>query len=71
MATQCERVFSAAKRTLTPERYALGMKVIEACGGGGYANSVSMTPRTVIRAQFVTALVNGSAQSGVSEEDVD
>jgi hypothetical protein len=31
MATQCERVFSAARRTLAPERNALGMKVIEAC----------------------------------------
>src|SRR5277367_6026488 len=31
MATQCERVFSAAKRTLTPERNALGATIIEAC----------------------------------------
>ena len=31
MATQCERVFSAAKRTLTPERNALGTQIIEAC----------------------------------------
>src|SRR3954469_15172619 len=31
MTTQCERVFSVARRTLTPERNALGMKIIEAC----------------------------------------
>src|SRR2546423_2718555 len=31
MATECERVFSAAKRTLPPERNALGPKIIEAC----------------------------------------
>ena len=35
MATQCERVFSAARRTLTPARNALGLKVLEACDGGG------------------------------------
>ena len=31
MATQCERVFSAVKRTLTPERNALGLNILEAC----------------------------------------
>jgi hypothetical protein len=48
MATQCERVFSAARRTLTPERNALGMKVmrmptvvVEEWGGLGHANSAS------------------------------
>lgn len=30
MATEWERVFSTAKRTITPERNALGEKVIEA-----------------------------------------
>jgi hypothetical protein len=49
----------------------MSMVVVEERGGGGYANSVSMTPRTVIRAQFVTALVKDSAPSDASEEDVD
>jgi hypothetical protein len=31
MATQYKQVFSAARRTLTPERNALGLKVLEAC----------------------------------------
>src|SRR5271170_7335936 len=31
MATQYERVLSTARRTLTPERGALGLKVLEAC----------------------------------------
>jgi hypothetical protein len=30
-ATQCERVFCAAKRTLTPERNALGATIIGGC----------------------------------------
>ena len=30
MATQCELVFSAARKTLTPERNALGLKILEA-----------------------------------------
>jgi hypothetical protein len=30
MATQCERVFSAARRTLTSERNTLGLKILEA-----------------------------------------
>jgi hypothetical protein len=34
MATQCDRVFSAARRTLTPERNALGIKVIVSDLGG-------------------------------------
>jgi hypothetical protein len=49
----------------------MSMVVVEERGCGGYANSVSMTPRTVIRAQFVTASVKDSAPSDVSEEDVD
>jgi hypothetical protein len=31
MSTECERVFSGAKRTITPERNRLSEKVIEAC----------------------------------------
>jgi hypothetical protein len=31
MPTECERVFSAAKKTITPERNALSERVIEAC----------------------------------------
>ena len=31
MSTECERVFSAAKKTITPERNALSERVIEAC----------------------------------------
>jgi hypothetical protein len=31
MATQCERVFSAVRRTLISERNALRLKVLEAC----------------------------------------
>jgi hypothetical protein len=67
MATQCERVFSAARRTLTPERNALGLKVLEACeclrwwwrSGvvSGKAAVVPMTPRAQIEAQVVTTLL--------------
>jgi hypothetical protein len=81
MATQCEQVCSAARRTLTPERNALGMKIIEACeylwwwrrNGvvSGMPTVCPMTPRVAIEAQFVTALVEDSASSDVSEEDVD
>jgi hAT family C-terminal dimerisation region len=31
MSTECERVFFAAKKTITPERNALSDKIIEAC----------------------------------------
>jgi hAT family C-terminal dimerisation region len=31
MATQCERVFSAARKTLMPERNAFGLKILDAC----------------------------------------
>jgi len=81
MATQCERVFSAARRTLTPERNALGMKVIEACeclrwwwrNGvvSGMPTVCPMTPRAVVEAQFITALVGDSASSDASEDGVD
>src|SRR5205085_3026684 len=78
MATQCERVFSAARRTLTPERNALGLKVLEACeclrwrwrNGvvSGMPTVCPMTPRAVVEAQFVTALVGDSVSSDVSED---
>ena len=80
MVTQCERVFSAARSTLTPERNALGLKLLEACDACvGWRNGVvsgmptvcPMTPRAVVEAQFVTALVGDSASSEVSEEGVD
>jgi hypothetical protein len=81
MATQCERVFSAARRTLTPERNALVMKVIEACeclrwwwrNGvvSGMPTVCPMTPRAVVEAQFITALVGDSASSDASEDGVD
>jgi hAT family C-terminal dimerisation region len=31
MSTECERVFSAAKKMISPERNALSGRVIEAC----------------------------------------
>jgi hypothetical protein len=81
MDTQCERAFSEARRTLTPERNALGMKVIEACeclrwwwrNGvvSGMPTVCPMTPRAVVEVQFVAALVGDSALSGASEESVD
>src|SRR2546423_10561583 len=81
MATQCERVFSAARRTLTPERNALGLKVLEACeclrwrwrNGvvSGMPTVCPMTPRAVVEAQFVTALVGDNALSDVSKAGVD
>src|SRR5271163_4065504 len=81
MATQCERVFSAARRTLTPERNALGLKVLEACeclrwwwkNGvmSGIPTVCPMTPRAVVEAQFVTALVGDSTSSDASEGGID
>jgi hypothetical protein len=71
MATQCERVFSAARRTLTPERNALGPQIIEACEclrwwwrNGvvtGRASTCPMTPRVEIEAQITTALIGDGA----------
>jgi hypothetical protein len=67
IATQCERVFSAAKRTLTPERNALGMQVFEACEclqwwwrNGvvtGTATGCLIPPRAQSEAQLITALL--------------
>jgi hypothetical protein len=78
MATQCERVFSAARRTLTPERNALGLKTLEACEclrwwwrNGvvtGRLTAGPMTPRVQIEDQFVTALLGDAA---LDEEDVE
>jgi hypothetical protein len=78
MATQCERVFSAAKRTLTSERSALGLKILEAseCLRWWWRNGVvtgrlaagPMTPRVQIEAQLVTALLGDAA---LDEEDVE
>ena len=72
MATQCERVFSAARRTLTPERNALGLKVLEACeclrwwwrSGviSGKVAAVPNTPRSEIEAEFVNALLGNPRQ---------
>jgi hypothetical protein len=69
MATQCEQVFSAVRRTLTPGRDALGLKVLEACeclrwcwrSGvvSGKAAVVPMTPRAHIEAHIVTNLLGG------------
>ena len=69
MATQCERVFSAARRTLTPKRNALGLKVLQACEylrwwwRSGVVNGktamVPMTSRAQIEAQVVTTLLGG------------
>jgi hypothetical protein len=71
MATQCERVFSAAKRTLTPERN-------EACEclrwwwRNGVVTGIAITCPTATRvhteAQLVTALLG---DAGAVEEDVD
>ena len=78
MATQCERVFSAARRTLTPERNALGLKVFEACEYlrwwwrnrvvTGRLTAGPMAPRVQIEAQLVTALLGDAA---LDEEDVE
>jgi hypothetical protein len=78
MATECERVFSAAKRTLTSERNALGARVVEACeclrwwwrAGviSGEPTGVTMIPRVDIEARFVDALVGDTA---LGEEDVE
>jgi len=77
MATQCERVFSAARRTLTPERNALGVKVLEACeclrwwwrtGVISGTPTVTQIPtRTQVEDQVVTALL-GDVAVGDDEE---
>ena len=74
MATQCERVFSAARRTLTPERNALGLKILEACEclrwwwrNGVVTGSVTecpIPPRAQIEAQFIAALLGDAALIG-------
>ena len=71
----------AARRTLTPERNALGIGVIEACEclRWWWRNGVTlgmpivcpMAPQAVVEVQFITALVGGSALSDVTEEGVD
>jgi hAT family C-terminal dimerisation region len=67
IVTQCERVFSAARRTLTLERNVLGLKVLKACeclrwwwrSGviSGKVTVVPNIPRSEIEAQFVNALL--------------
>jgi hAT family C-terminal dimerisation region len=78
MATQCERVFSAAKRTLTPERNALGLNILKAyeCLRWWWRNGVVMgivitcptATRVHTEAQLVTALLG---DAGAVEEDID
>jgi hypothetical protein len=70
--------FSAARRTLTPERNALGLKILEACecllwwwrNGvvAGRLTAGPMTPRVQFEAQFVTGLLGDAA---LDEEDVE
>ena len=78
MTTQCKRVFSAARRTLTPERNALGLKVLETgeCLRLWWRNRV--VTKTVIgppifhRAQieaYLTAALLGDA--AIVEDDVE
>jgi hypothetical protein len=78
MATQCERVFSAARRTLTPERNAVGLRVLEACGclrwwwrNGvvtGTATGCLIPPRAQIEAQLTATLLGDAASV---EDDVE
>ena len=77
MATECERVLSAAKRILTPERNALGSKVIEACEClrwwwrtgvvSGRSPACPPTPRAEIEAGVVTTLLGNA----LGEQDVE
>jgi hypothetical protein len=72
MAIECGRVFSAARRTLTLERNALGLKVLEACEClrcwwrlgviSGKVVAVPNTPRSEIEAEFVSALLGDLRQ---------
>jgi hypothetical protein len=63
MATQYERAFSTARRTLTPERNALRLnssRLVNVYGGDGTPERLTadlMTPRVLSEAQFVTALL--------------
>jgi hypothetical protein len=67
MATECERVFSAAKQTISPERNALGPKTIEACEClrwwwrtgvvVGKPPVSAMAPRVEAEARIVTKLL--------------
>jgi hypothetical protein len=69
-----QRVFSAAKRTLTPERNAFGMQVFEAdeCLRWWWRNGVMtgtatgclIPPRAQIEAQLITALLSDVALVG-------
>ena len=78
MATQCERVFSAARRTLTPEWNALGLKILEACEclkwwwrNGmmtGVVTGCPIVPRAQVEAHFITALLGDTA---LVEDDVE
>jgi hypothetical protein len=77
MATQCERVFSAVRRTLTLERNALRLKILKAyeCLRWWWRNRIvterltaGPTPRVQIEAQFVAALLDDAA---LDEEDVE
>jgi len=78
MATQCERVFSAVRKTLTPKRNALGLNVLEACEcrrwwwrNGvvtGTATRCLIPPRAQIEAHLITALLGDAA---LVEDDVE
>ena len=78
MATQCERVFSAAKMTLTPERNTLGLNILEACEclwwwwknevATGIVIACPTATRVQTEAQLVTTLLG---DAGAVEEDLD
>ena len=78
MATQCERVFSAARKALTPKRNALGLKILETYEClrwwrrnrvvTGIVTACPTTTKVQIEAQLVTALLG---DAGAVEEDED
>ena len=71
---QCERVFSAAIRILTPERNAPGVKILEACEclrwwlNEAVTGGVTGYPKAQVEAQPITALLGDTA---LIEDDVE
>ena len=68
MLTECERVFSSAKRTITPERNALSERIIEACEclKAWWRNKVISVAVEATRKRKTSATEEDEEQTGLS-----
>ena len=67
MLTECERVFSSAKKIITPERNALSERVIEACEclKAWWRNKVISVAVEATRKRKASAIEEDEEQAGL------